>query len=219
MTRLAAFVFDMDGVIVDSNPFHKIAIRQFCFQHGHSLSEQQLKEKVYGRTNRDWLKNLFGNLPEKQLQAYAEEKEKLFREIYSDNITALKGLHHFLDRLEQHSIPKAIATSAPRANVDFILSRTGLEKYFPVILDDTDVSHGKPDPEIYIKSAAALGLLNGQCIVMEDSISGVEAAKRAGSSVIGITTTHTADELANTDYTIRDFTGQDPLELIEKLGL
>jgi len=214
-----AIIFDMDGVIIDSNPFHKIAIRRFCLKHGYALSEQQLKEKVYGRTNRDWLKNLFGSLPEEQLQAYADEKEELFREIYRNDIVPLKGLRNFLELLDHYRIPKAIATSAPHANVDFTLSKTGLQKYFPLILDDTFVTQGKPDPEIYIKTAAALGLPNGQCIVIEDSVSGVEAGKRAGSKVVGITTTHTAEELAHTDYIISDFEGLDPRALIERLGL
>lgn len=219
MNQPVAVIFDMDGVMVDSNPYHKIALRQFCLQHGHELSEQQLREKIYGRTNRDWLTNLFGQLPENQLKAFADEKEALFREVYKNDITALKGLRNFLDLLDLYSIPKAIATSAPRANVEFTLAKTGLEEYFSVILDDTFVSHGKPDPEIYLKTAAALGLPNHQCIVIEDSISGVEAGKRAGSKVIGITTTHTADELAHTDLIISDFQGMDPCELIERIGL
>ena len=219
MIQAVAVIFDMDGVMVDSNPYHKIALRQFCRNHGHELSEQQLREKIYGRTNKDWLTNLFGALPAEQLLTYADEKEDLFREVYKNDITAVKGLRNFLDLLDKYNIPKAIATSAPRANVDFTLSRTGLEKYFSVILDDTFVSRGKPDPEIYIKAAAALGLPNGQCIVIEDSISGVEAGRRAGSKVIGITTTHMADELAPTDYIIADFEELDPRALIKKVGL
>ncbi len=219
MHQHVAIIFDMDGVLVDSNPFHKIALRQFCRQHGHELSEQQLREKIYGRTNRDWLTNLFGKLAEEQLLAFANEKEALFREVYKRDIVALKGLRTFLDLLDRYQIPRAIATSAPRANVDFTLSKTGLEKYFSVILDDTFVSRGKPDPEIYIKTAAALGLPNEQCIVLEDSISGVVAGKRAGSKVIGITTTHSAGELTNTDYVITDFEGWDPQVLISKINL
>ncbi len=214
MIKNFAVIFDMDGVIVDSNPFHKIAIRQFCSQHGYELSEQQLREKIYGRTNKDWLTNLFGTLDERQLQAYADEKEALFRDLYKEDIVPLKGLRDFLDLLDHHQIPRAIATSAPRTNVDFTLSKTGLKKYFPVILDDTFVSRGKPDPEIYIKTAAALGIPNRQCIVLEDSISGVEAGKSAGSKVVGISTTHTAAELSNTDCVIINFEGLDPFFLI-----
>ncbi len=216
MIKNFAVIFDMDGVIVDSNPHHKIALEKFCRQHGHELSDQQLQEKVYGRTNKDWLTNLFGNREEKQLQSYADEKEALFRELYKDVIVPLKGLRNFLDLLNHHQIPRAIATSAPRTNVDFTLSKTGLEKYFPVILDDTFVSRGKPDPEIYIKAAAALGLPNRQCIVLEDSISGVQAGRSAGSKVVGVSTTHTADVLKDTDMVIDDF---DSLNLTSLIAL
>lgn len=214
MIKDFAVIFDMDGVMVDSNPHHKIALEKFCRQHGHELNEQQLREKIYGRTNKDWLTNLFGKLEEKQLRAYAEEKEAIFRALYEDDIVPLKGLRSFLDLLDHHQIPRAIATSAPRANVDFTLSKTGLGKYFPVILDDSFVSRGKPDPEIYIKAAAALGLPNQNCIVLEDSLSGVLAGKRAGSKVVGVSTTHTAEELSDTDLVIDDFEGLDPLSLI-----
>ncbi|WKZ60834.1 MAG: HAD family phosphatase [Cyclobacteriaceae bacterium] len=200
-----AVVFDMDGVIVDTNPTHKIAIQQFCARYGFNLTEEELRTKVYGRTNRDWITNLFGKLTEEQLEAYAFEKEQLFRELYAPIIKPVKGLVTFLELLKTNNIPRSIATSAPRANVDFILSATGIGHYFDLILDESMVSRGKPNPEIYLKSAKALNLPNAQCIVIEDSLSGVAAAKASGSKVIGITTTHSEEELNNTDLTIRDF--------------
>lgn len=205
MAKPFAILFDMDGVIVDSNPAHKIALQQFTSQHGYHLDEQQLREKIYGRTNKEWITNLFGVLPTDTLQQYAQEKEAMYREIFKDDIQPVKGLVAFLDMLEANNIAKAIGTSAPRVNVDFSLSSTHLEKYFSVILDDTFVTHGKPDPEIYIKCAAAVGLPSAQCIVIEDSLSGVTAGKRAGSKVIGITTTHTKEELSEADLIITDF--------------
>jgi HAD superfamily hydrolase (TIGR01509 family) len=212
-----AFIFDMDGVIVDSNPFHKISLKQFCKKYGHDLSEEQLKERIYGRTNKDWLANVFGPLEEEQLKAYADEKEALFRELYKDDIHEVAGLTNFLQTLETQNIPRAIATSAPRANVDFTLAKTGTGRFFPVILDESFVSKGKPDPEIYLKTAAALHFLPEQCIVFEDSLSGVRAGKRAGCKVVGITTTHTREELDETDLVIDDFVGIDPKTLISRL--
>lgn len=200
-----AVVFDMDGVIVDTNPTHKIAIQQFCARYGINLSEEELRTKVYGRTNRDWITNLFGKLTEEQLEAYAFEKEQLFRELYAPIIEPVKGLVTFLELLKANNIPRSIATSAPPANVDFVLEATGIGHYFDFILDERVVSRGKPDPEIYLKSAKALNLPNAQCIVIEDSLSGVAAAKASGSKVIGITTTHNKEELNDTDLIIKDF--------------
>jgi HAD superfamily hydrolase (TIGR01509 family) len=160
--------------------------------------------------------NLFGHLDDVTIRAYAEEKEALFRELYV-GIKAPDGLHSFLEKVEAAGIPKAIATSAPRANVDFTISRTHIGHFFPVILDDSFVTKGKPDPEIYLKSAAALGLPPGQCVVFEDSLSGVTAAKRAGCKVVGVTTTHTREELAETDMNIDNFEALEPKFILSEV--
>lgn len=209
-------IFDMDGVIVDSNPFHKIALKEFCSRHGYELNDDQLLKRIYGRTNREWITDLFGKLPEEQLAEFTEEKEALYRKLFNEDIKAVKGLVKFLDLLDENNVLRAIGTSAPRSNVDFTLNKTNTVKYFPTILNDTFVTHSKPHPEIYLKSAAALGLPNSQCIVIEDSLSGVEAGQRSGSKVIGITTTHTAEELSHCDLVIDDFEGL-TLEMLEKL--
>ena len=206
----------MDGVIVDSNPTHKIALKQFCTEHGYDLSENDLREKIYGRTNRDWLLNLFGALDEHTIRIYADEKEALFRKLYTD-IKPVSGLIPFLDELNALKISRAIATSAPRANVDFTLQKTNTERYFETILDDSFVTEGKPNPQIYLKSAKALNFDPSNCIVIEDSLSGVRAGKRAGCKVVGITTTHTREELKETDFVIDDFQGLDPKSLISIL--
>lgn len=201
-----AVVFDMDGVIVDSNPAHKLALIEFSHQHGYDLTDDEMKAKIYGRTNKDWIPNLLGNsLTEEQILQYEDEKESLFRKIYESDIKPVNGLVPFLRQLDEYNVPRAIATSAPRANVDFTLEKTGIGSFFQTILDESHVTVGKPHPEIYLKTAEALGLPPGQCIVIEDSISGVEAARRAGCKVVGITTTHTPEEFDGTDKIINAF--------------
>lgn len=215
--KSVAFLFDMDGVIVNSNPFHKVALKQFCKKYGHDLSEEHLREKIYGRTNKDWITNVFGELDEKTLRRFADEKEALFRALYDKEIRPVDGLMGFLNRMAKLRIPRAIATSAPRANVDFTLSKTGTGKFFNVILDESFVSKGKPDPEIYLKTAAALNFDPENCIVFEDSLSGIRSGKAAGAKVVGITTTHTAEELEETDLVINNFEEVDPRALINRL--
>lgn len=211
-----AFLFDMDGVLVDSNPTHKIALQQFCREHGFELTEQQLREKIYGRTNRDWLLNLFGQLPEETIRQYAEEKEALFRRLYTD-IEPLAGLHEFLQKMKAAGIPSAIATSAPRANVDFTLEHTGIGTYFAAILDDSFVTRGKPHPEIYLKTAAALNRPPEKCVVFEDSLSGVKSGKAAGCKVVGLCTTHTSEELSEADFSIDTFENIEPKDVLKRL--
>jgi beta-phosphoglucomutase len=212
-----AFLFDMDGVIIDSNPVHKIALKQFCHKHGFDLSEEQLHTKIYGRTNKDWIPAVFGPLPPEQVARYGAEKEALFRELYADTIRPLDGLLNFLELLERASIPRAIATSAPRANVDFTLEKTGIGRFFQTILDENFVEKGKPNPEIYLKTAQALQIPAEQCVVLEDSLSGVTAGKSAGCKVIAFTTTHTDEELAAGDLVVDNFEGLDPRKLILEL--
>jgi len=213
-----AFIFDMDGVIIDSNPFHKVALHQFCEKYGYHLTEEQLRNRIYGRTNKQWITNLFEReLSPEELHEFAEEKEGLFRDLYQNDIKALAGLNQFLEKIDALKLSRSIGTSAPRSNVDFVMAKTNLSQYFPTILDDSFVEHGKPNPEIYIKCAAALGYPPARCVVFEDSISGVAAGKASGAKVVGVATTHTHEELAETDYIINDFTGLDPAELISHL--
>ncbi|MCU0449834.1 MAG: HAD family phosphatase [Bernardetiaceae bacterium] len=208
MTAPFAALFDMDGVIVDSNPYHKLALIRFCEQHGYHLTDDELRTKIYGRTNKEWITNLFnGQVTPAQLRQYADEKEALYRELYDHEVRPVPGLPAFLEDLAQRGIPCAIATSAPRANVDFTLAKTGLARYFPVILDESFVDHGKPNPEIYLKTAAAVGYAPARCLVLEDSIAGVQAGHAAGAKVLAIGTTHSAAELPLANLYAVDFRG------------
>lgn len=202
-----AVIFDMDGVIVDSNPYHKIALQQFCEKHGYHLSDDELRNRVFGRTNKDWLMSLFnGKVTAQQIKEFEEEKEALFREIIAPHIQPVKGLIQFLEKLEEQKIPRAVATSAPPANVIFTLEKTGTRKFFQVVVDGDMVENSKPHPEIYLKTAALIHYLPQKCVIIEDSLSGIEAGRRAGCRVIGITTTHSRSELQPvTDLVIDDF--------------
>lgn len=207
----------MDGVIVDSNPFHKIALKQFCKKYGKDLTEEELREKIYGRRNQDWLVRVFGPLDDNTLKKYADEKEELFRQLYARDIKALGGLPEFLESVRQLNIPTAIATSAPRSNVDFTLEKIGLSHQFDEILDDSFVDEGKPHPDIYLKTAAALNFHPSKCVVFEDSLAGVQSGKNAGCKVVGLTTTHSAEELGDAALIIADFERLEAKQLISRL--
>jgi beta-phosphoglucomutase len=218
MDQNVAIIFDMDGVIVDTNPYHKIALHQFCARYGYALTEDELRNKIYGRPNKEWIANLFQRkMTLAELSAYGEEKEKLFRDLYEKDIVPLPGLRDFLVQLKAEKIPVAIGTSAPRSNVDFVLEKTGLGEFFDAILDESNVDRGKPDPEIYLKVAARLKMPPPQCIVFEDSLSGVMSAEASGAKVVGVTTTHTKEELSHTQLTIDNFVGLIPNKLVNQL--
>jgi beta-phosphoglucomutase len=112
----------MDGVIIHSNPFHKIALQQFCTKYGYDLSEDELARRIYGRTNKEWITNLFGRpLPPHELAAYAEEKESLFRRLYERDITEVAGLTSFLEKTRGlgHSPTLILYWPKPASGISF----------------------------------------------------------------------------------------------------
>ncbi|MDW7690410.1 HAD family phosphatase [Flammeovirgaceae bacterium SG7u.111] len=206
MKKFAA-MFDMDGVIIDSNPFHKISLEIFCKKYGFTFTEEDLRTKLFGRRNAEWIPLIFGeDLTEEEIEKYSYEKEALFREVYKDDIVPLAGLVDFLKELEAAGIPRAVATSAPPENVDFTLEKTNLEGMFGVKLNSSHVTEGKPHPEIYLNTAKAMGYAPANTVVFEDSLAGVESGKRAGAKVVGIASTHTPEELHQADLVVPDFT-------------
>lgn len=195
-----ALIFDMDGVIVDNHAYHLKAWLSFFDQHQIAMSEEEYKQKVNGRTMQEIIATLFDkdHSPE-QIRRLGEEKEALYRDMYQRAIQPTPGLRQFLDVLDQNNIPRAVATSAPPANVQFTMKKTGLAAYFPVIVDDTMVSRGKPDPEVYLTAAQQLDMPPAGCIVFEDAMLGIQAGKNAGMKVVGLATTHAREELERTE--------------------
>lgn len=215
MTKPTGAIFDMDGVIVHSNPAHEETIKEFCKKHERDVTDEFFRNHIFGRTNKEWIPELFGNIPDETLTAYAEEKESMFRDRFKPSSAVIKGVHSFLETLNEKSIPCVLATSAPGKNADYILDSLNIRKHFGAILDSSHVAKGKPEPEVYLKAAKALNLPPVQCIVFEDSLAGVEAGRRAGAHVIGITSTHTPDELGDCLQTYKNF---DEIDLDELLA-
>lgn len=198
-------IFDMDGVLVDSNPVHRKSLHLFCKKHNRQISEQFLRERVYGRTNQEWIPEVFGDITVADTDRLADEKEKMFRDMFDPKSAVIPGLFAFLDQLYQSRIKLVVATSAPKENADFILDDLSIRHFFDAVLDSSHVVKGKPHPEIYLKAADAIGLPPQSCIVIEDSLSGVHAAIQAGAKVVGITSTHTREEMKNCDKVVNNF--------------
>ena len=189
------FIFDMDGVIVDNAEWHLKAFAEFGKRHG-LVKKKEDYTRYFGNTNQTIMDSLFNTqLSPDKLNALAKEKEIIYRELYRPFIKPVQGLPVFLKNASERAIPIALATSAPPENVDFTLNSTGLKKYFSIISDASMVKHGKPDPEIYLLTAAKLGVHPSDCIVFEDSIAGIQSALSAGMRVIGVATTHKPEEL------------------------
>ncbi|PIR75107.1 MAG: hypothetical protein CO030_02400 [Candidatus Magasanikbacteria bacterium CG_4_9_14_0_2_um_filter_42_11] len=213
LEHIKAAIFDIDGTMIDNMPFHKKAWKEFCARKGIHLSDGDFKQNISGLRNDQICKNLFGDtITEAEIEAYAAEKESVYRELYKPHIHEVAGLTEMLNSIKKRDKKLAIATTAPKENREFVLNALGLEEYFEVILGEEDVQKGKPDPEIYLKTAELLGVAPDSCIVFEDSPVGVASAKNAGMTVVGITTTHSEDELEKADIIVQNFT---ELKLVE----
>ncbi|MEM9919329.1 MAG: HAD family phosphatase [Bacteroidota bacterium] len=200
-------LFDMDGVLVDTNPTHNEALIRLFDRYQIPYDQDALNRRAHGRPNSEWIPDFMGVTTQAEIQQIADEKESLFRELYKGRLKALNGLLPLLDLLQLYDIKMAVATSAPIENANFILDGLSLRAYFQAVLHAGDVTLGKPHPQIYQKAAAALGLAAKDCIVIEDSIVGVQSGLAAGAKVIGVTTTHSAAELKaqGTSMIIKDF--------------
>lgn len=204
-TSIAA-LFDMDGVIVHTNPYHKKAFKIFLDKHNVSLTDEELKDHVYGRTNAEIFPYIFKDeyTPEKG-EEWANEKESLFRELYKNDVKPVPGLLRFLEELKKAGIKSAVGTSAPKENLDFIMKALDLRKYFDAFLHSADVTEGKPNPEIYLKAAEQLDIEPVSSVVFEDSVAGVKAGLNAGMKVVAVATTHSPDEFEGAHLIIADF--------------
>ncbi|MGE5497206.1 MAG: HAD family hydrolase [Syntrophothermus sp.] len=200
-----AVIFDMDGVLIDNAEYHEISWKVFFKRRGIELSNKEFKETVFGRTGRDALKLMFKDVTEHQIKEYAAEVNTIYREEYAPFIKEVPGLTQFLSHLKHNKIKAALATSAPSVNVEYVMDTLNIKEYFTSIVDDTMVTKGKPDPEVYLLSAKALNREPSKCVVFEDSISGIQSARNAGMKVVGVATTHKPAELNNVDKTIENF--------------
>ena len=191
---LEAVIFDMDGTLVDSMPYHTRSWQLFFERKGMQVSPEALKEKGHG-TLYDILPRFFGNhLTHDEAYELGMEKEALFREIYRPYMEPVSGLVDWLQLLKQQSLKIALGTAADMSNTDFTLDTLDIRKYFDEIVTSDQVKEGKPSPAVYLFAANMLGVDPANCLVFEDTFAGVAAAKSAGMKVAVITTMHPAPE-------------------------
>ena len=203
MSGIRALIFDMDGVIVDSNPWHRIAWSEYMHRHGIEMTEA-MQQRMYGKRNDEIVRDFFGpDLSEPEIFAHGAAKESLYREMIEPHMeeSLVPGIREFLARHRNPDL--AVGTNAEAANVDFVLDYAGLRPLFRVIVNGHQVTNPKPHPEIYLRVADGLQVPPGECIVFEDSYTGVASGLAAGMRVIGIGTTH--DDLPGVSLWIRDF--------------
>ena len=186
----AAYLFDMDGVLVDNCRYHVLSWLEFAKRHGGKLTEAQVIEWM-GAPGRDYIVRMFDEpMTPERIAALLAEKEEVYREVFRPHLEARKGLIDFLESAKAAGIPCAVVTGGPTENVDYVLDGLNIRGYFCCIVDSSQYERGKPAPDCYLQAAAKLGVAPGDCIVFEDAVNGIEAAQGAGMRVMAITGTN-----------------------------
>ena len=187
---MIAMIFDMDGVMVDSNPLHREAWAAFNLRYGITTTPE-MHERMYGRRNDEIVRDFFGDgLTAEEVGARGHAKEALYRDMMAERIEGMlvPGLRRFLER--HRDLPMAVASNAEPQNIDLLLDGARLRPYFRAVVDGHQVSRPKPFPDIFLRAAKLLNSDPADCIVFEDSHYGVAAGVAAGMRVIGLRTTH-----------------------------
>lgn len=198
-------IFDFNGTLFFDSEKHLEAWREFSKRvRDHAFTDEEMRDYMFGRTNEDILAYLIGRKPEPELvEQLAQEKEAVYREMCrkdKENTVLAPGAVEFLDYLKENNIPTTIATMSEKNNVDFFIEEFNLAKWFEldkIVFDDGNIK-GKPAPDIYLKAAKNLGLKPEECIVVEDAVSGIEAARAAGiGKIIAIASMESEDLYKN----------------------
>ena len=210
-------LWDMDGVLIDTGEFHYLAWSQTLTEYNIPFS-RQLFQATFGMNNAGTLFTLLGQEPSAELySAITHCKEERFRCIIHGQAQLLPGVIETLRLLRAKGFRQAIASSAPPANIDLMADELNLRGYFDAIVSGYDLP-GKPEPDVFLAAARLIEVAPQDCIVIEDSVSGVEGAKRAGMKCIAVTTTNPADKLRRADCSVANLLQLEPTAFDDLLG-
>jgi len=216
-------IWDMDGTLVDTADLHFDAWQQVCREKGRSFDRADFAA-TFGRRNPEILHWLFGDrIAAAEREAFADHKEEVYRvAARRAGVAPLPGVRSLLQDLHQLGVTQGIGSSAPRANLDLILEVTGVGCYIATVASSEDTQRGKPDPQVFLVAASRLGVAPAKCLVVEDAVAGVEAAKAASMKCIGVTFVghHSADKLkaAGADLVVRTLEEVSTEKVLELLG-
>ncbi len=197
-----AVLWDMDGVIVDSGEYHMRSWQDTFHETGITFTEENFKH-VFGMRNDEIIRSMLGkNFTQEKFEKIAKAKEVAFRRLITGNVKSLPGAIKLLNALNEAGFAQALVSSTPRENIEVITDELGIKHYFKEIISGYDVTEGKPSPQGYLLAARRLGVSPENCIVIEDAVAGVKAAKNGGMSCIAVTNTHPYASLVDADLIV-----------------
>jgi beta-phosphoglucomutase len=222
MVERTAFLFDMDGTLADTMPYHLQAWMDLLDELGVRMPDRDFLRKTSGQMNHQILRGVLGlALSDAEVARFGARKESRFRALCGAHLRPIAGLADFLAESHRLHVPLAVATAAGKENREFVLEGLGIASDFRVVVGAEDVLTGKPDPEIFLKASDALQIEPSRCVVFEDAIPGVEAAGRAGMKAVALTTSLDAREFQGHPAVIRiakDYTVLRPETLVAALA-
>jgi len=202
MAEDEAVIWDMDGVIADTAPYHFSAWQEVFQKREVNYTEEDFRHS-FGLRNDTIIRNILGEqTAQGEIEAIAREKEETFRSMIGQKIKPLPGAVELIKSLRENRFKMAIASSTPMENIQLITGGLGIDNYFQSIVTGQDVTEGKPSPQGFLLAAQRLGVEPRNCIVIEDAVAGVTAAKRAGMHCLAITNTHPRQSLKEADLII-----------------
>jgi beta-phosphoglucomutase family hydrolase len=200
--RLKAVVWDLDGVIVDTAADHYLAWRDVFRERGVEYRKAEFMP-YFGRRHDTIIKAVLGDrLKPEEYDAINEEKQQNYRRRVAENIRQMPGVIPLIEALHGHGIKQVIASSAVPENIAIIIRGLGIADCFQAIVHGTEVKESKPSPQIFLLAAEKLGVKPGNCIVIEDAIAGVAAARRAGMKCVAVTNSHPREKLKGADVIV-----------------
>jgi beta-phosphoglucomutase family hydrolase len=217
MAEIGAVIWDMDGVIADSGPYHLAAWQEIFGRRGVKFTAGDFKHS-FGLRNDNIIRNTLGKgITQKEVDVIAGEKEETFRRLARGRIKPLPGALELLRSLKKEGFRMAIASSTPAENIELVTGTLDIAGCFQVIVNGHDVTRGKPDPQVFLLAAQRLGVKPENCLVIEDAVAGVTAAKRAGMYCLAVTNTHSRQKLKEADLIV-DTLEKVTIKDIENLG-
>jgi len=223
LNKKQAFIFDMDGVLTDNMQFHADSWVELFSDFGlQGLDADRYLVETAGMQGLDVLRYFLDpQIDEEEAERLTNLKDFLYRVMSRNRIKAMPGLKLFLDAADQRGVKLGIGSGACPKNIDYVLGILDLTATFQAIVDPFQVRHGKPEPDIFLRAASLLEVHPSECIVFEDAIPGVEAARKAGMQCVAVTTTNRAEAFSHFDNVLQvidDFTSLCPGELLKKLN-
>ena len=202
LNKAKAVIWDMDGVIADTAPYHLRAWQEVFQKRGVNFPEDDFKRN-FGQRNDTIIRNTLGkDISPSEIDVIAAEKEENFRQRVKNDIKPLPGAIKLIKSLKEHGFTQALASSAPIENIRLVIRGLGIENFFQAIVSGREVKEGKPSPQGFLLAAKKLGVEPQDCIVIEDAIAGVAAAKRSGMHCLAVTNTHPKTNLAEADLVV-----------------